>query len=56
MFKVIYLMPQTVLFRFCMVCGKFMGIKDGRGVQGISHGICPHCLGVWKKKRRKKAA
>lgn len=35
---------RAVLFRFCMRCGAFLGLKDGQGVTGISHGVCPHCL------------
>jgi len=30
----------------CMVCKKYMGVKDGRGVTGTSHSICPDC---WNK-------
>jgi len=28
----------------CAWCGKHMGEKDGRGVEGTSHGICKECL------------
>ncbi len=28
----------------CAWCGKDMGEKDGEGVEGVSHGICPACL------------
>ena len=28
----------------CAWCGKDMGKKDGKGVKGISHGICQECL------------
>ena len=27
----------------CMYCHKDMGSKDGRGVTGTSHSICPEC-------------
>jgi len=27
----------------CMYCQKDLGTKDGKGVSGISHGICPEC-------------
>ena len=27
----------------CAWCGKDMGEKDGRGVEGVSHGICEEC-------------
>ena len=33
----------------CAWCGKDMGEKDGKGVEGISHGLCKECsekLGV----------
>ena len=28
----------------CAWCGKDMGEKDGKGIEGISHSICPKCL------------
>jgi len=27
----------------CAWCGKPMGEKDGKGVEGVSHGICEEC-------------
>ena len=27
----------------CAVCGKDMGKKDGKGVDGISHSYCEKC-------------
>jgi len=30
----------------CAWCGKVLGETDGEGVEGISHGICDHCLTV----------
>ena len=34
---------KTVLKSVCMYCKKYMGEKDGKGVEGISHGICREC-------------
>ena len=28
----------------CAWCGKDMGEKDGKGVEGVSHGICEDCV------------
>lgn len=28
----------------CAWCGKDVGEKDGKGVEGISHSICRECL------------
>jgi len=28
----------------CASCNKDMGDKDGKGVEGVSHGLCPECL------------
>lgn len=38
-------LPQScALLRVtCCVCGKYLGSKDGRGVSGVSHGLCPEC-------------
>lgn len=33
----------SVLKIVCAWCGKDMGSKDGEGVTGISHAICPDC-------------
>jgi len=27
----------------CMTCGDYVGVKDGLGRTGISHGVCPIC-------------
>lgn len=27
----------------CAWCGKYLGTKEGQGVEGISHGICEEC-------------
>ncbi len=54
MFTVAQILPQTILFRFCMVCGRFLGLKEGKGVRGITHGICPECLKQWEEKKGKR--
>lgn len=45
------LLANTPIFRFCIRCGIFLGIKDGRGVVGISHGVCDKCLYEIRKKK-----
>ena len=35
---------RSILKIKCAWCGKAMGEKDGQGVEGTSHSICPHCL------------
>ena len=35
----------------CAWCDKDMGEKDGKGVEGISHGICEECLEKVLKER-----
>jgi hypothetical protein len=32
-----------MLISVCMFCKAVYGIKAGRGVSGVSHGICPAC-------------
>ncbi|MCD6453559.1 MAG: hypothetical protein J7K77_04670 [Dehalococcoidales bacterium] len=27
----------------CAWCGRDMGAKDGRGITGVSHGLCEQC-------------
>jgi hypothetical protein len=34
---------KTVIQVICAWCGKSLGQKDGEGIEGISHGICPEC-------------
>ena len=34
---------NTVLRVICAYCGRFIREKDGDGVEGESHGICPEC-------------
>ena len=28
----------------CAYCLKTIGIKDGKGIEGITHGVCEECL------------
>lgn len=35
---------RTVLTVVCMDCSCLMGERDGQGVSGVSHGLCPDCL------------
>lgn len=28
----------------CMDCHKDLGEKDGKGVDGVSHGLCDECM------------
>jgi len=35
---------KTTLKIVCGWCGKNMGTKDGKGVSGISHSMCPKCF------------
>ena len=34
----------SVMVSWCHECNSFMEIKDGKGVEGISHGICNSCF------------
>ena len=34
----------------CAWCGKATGEVNGKGVEGISHGLCPECLAKLKIK------
>ena len=41
----------------CAWCGRDIGEKDGKGVEGISHGVCKECfdrLGAKVGKRGKR--
>ena len=38
----------------CACCGKDMGEKDGKGIEGISHGVCDQCLKKLKAKTTSK--
>jgi hypothetical protein len=33
----------VMLISVCMFCKTAYGIKPGRGVSGVSHGVCPAC-------------
>lgn len=35
---------MDVILCACMYCDKIYDAKDGEGVHGLSHGICPTCL------------
>jgi len=35
---------KTILKIECGYCGKDMGEKDGKGISGVSHSICPECF------------
>jgi hypothetical protein len=32
-----------VIVSVCCVCGKYLGVKDGEGVIGLSHTYCCKC-------------
>lgn len=32
-----------VIVSVCAICGRYLGNKDGQGVHGVSHGLCPEC-------------
>lgn len=34
---------STIIYRYCMYCKRFMGIKNGGGMSGTSHSICIEC-------------
>jgi len=38
----------SIIVTLCQQCGVYMGVKDGMGQYGVSHGLCPRCL---KKQR-----
>ena len=42
---------STILYVKCYVCNIPLGTKDGRGVYGVSHGLCRNCF----EKERAKA-
>lgn len=47
---------KAVLISVCCVCKRMTGIKAGRGVCGISHGLCVACCEVELMKFEKKQA
>ena len=44
-----------VIVTVCMYCREEYGVKDGEGVAGISHGICPRCFSAKPWERDSKA-
>lgn len=34
----------SIIVTLCQQCGVYMGIKDGQGEYGVSHGLCPKCV------------
>jgi hypothetical protein len=32
-----------VIISICGYCGELLGVKDGEGINGLSHGICGEC-------------
>ena len=51
-------MPKTKLKIYCVWCRRYIGEKDEKGVEGISHTICEECtvkvLESAKKDKEKK--
>ena len=43
-------MDRSRLFSVCCSCGQYLGVKDGKGNSGVSHGYCPICLGELMEK------
>jgi len=35
---------ETRMKIVCAWCGRELGEKDGRGIEGVSHGLCNKCL------------
>jgi hypothetical protein len=40
----------------CAWCGRYLGTKDGHGVEGVSHGICEDCARRWLSDERVEVA
>ncbi len=38
-----------IILLACAWCDKLLGVKDGQGKHGISHGICPACAQKMKE-------
>ena len=36
---------SDLIMTVCCICGIPYGVKDGQGVQGVSHGYCEECRG-----------
>jgi DNA-directed RNA polymerase subunit RPC12/RpoP len=32
-----------IIISVCSVCGKFLNVKDGKGISGLSHTYCRKC-------------
>ncbi len=41
-----------IIVSVCMVCGRYLGVKDGGGNHGVSHGICPECAIKMKREMK----
>lgn len=48
-------MKKTRLKIVCAWCNKTIGYKDGKGVNGITHGICRKCQKKHFGKQRKRS-
>lgn len=44
---------MSIIQRVCQYCGVSMGTKEGNGVTGVSHGICPTCVKLPDDERMK---
>lgn len=40
----------SIIIRKCCICNKFLGIKNGHGIWGVSHGYCNKCRDAELKK------
>ena len=38
---------KTVMVIECACCGKYLGEKDGRGVEGPTSSVCDNCLDIY---------
>lgn len=47
--------PLHTIIIVCAYCKKLIDTKDGKGVVGTSHGICPSCLKGVKDELNEKA-
>jgi hypothetical protein len=39
---------QSYIIAVCIRCDEVRGIKDGKGVTGISYGFCPDCAVLYR--------
>ena len=44
-----------VIVRACMYCDLYLGVIDGEGEHGISHGLCPACEKAMREKHHLEA-